>query len=330
MDLASILHTAGTLFAASHTSTGRPAMVPPRPGSAPPGLPAVAGSSSHSGSGNGDNTAGRSNPFGPAAVVHLSPAGMERSGMSPTAATTSGKETGATGENEEVEREQPVAKAGGVDARLQLSSRDLEQLRDLRQRDREVRTHEQAHLAVAGRYARGGASFSYQRGPDGNPYAIGGRVNVDLSHESTPQETIVKMQTIRRAALAPANPSPADRQVAARAAQEVSRAQQEVAAELLGEQNRPPQAEHSPVSTATAPSPSGYPQMSGKVAGNSPAPAHQGGQVAGTGTLRWQIGAYARMAAVDTAHLATPPVATAPTDRLNRSTLMHPFAPGAA
>lgn len=43
------------------------------------------------------------------------------------------------------------------------------------------------------------------------------------------------VQTIKRAALAPANPSPADRQVASRATQEISRAQGEVAMERQAE-----------------------------------------------------------------------------------------------
>ncbi|HSL39832.1 MAG TPA: putative metalloprotease CJM1_0395 family protein, partial [Desulforhopalus sp.] len=70
---------------------------------------------------------------------------------------------------------------------------------------------------------------------DGNAYAVGGKVSVDLSRENTPQATLTKMQTIKRAALAPANPSPADRQVASRATQEITRAQREVAMERQAE-----------------------------------------------------------------------------------------------
>lgn len=125
--------------------------------------------------------------------------------------------------------------AGADATNQQLDPRELEQLQQLRQRDREVRAHEQAHVAVAGRYARGGPSYTLQKGPDGNSYAVGGKVNVDLSRENTPQATLTKMQTIKRAALAPANPSPADRQVASRAAQEITRAQREVAMERQAE-----------------------------------------------------------------------------------------------
>ncbi|MGE4560890.1 MAG: putative metalloprotease CJM1_0395 family protein, partial [Desulfobulbus sp.] len=98
-------------------------------------------------------------------------------------------------------------------------------------RDQEVKAHEMAHLATAGQYARGGASYTYQQGPDGRRYAIGGEVPIDLSEEKTPEETIQKMQTIKRAAMAPAEPSSTDRSVAANATAMESRARQEVQAE---------------------------------------------------------------------------------------------------
>lgn len=110
----------------------------------------------------------------------------------------------------------------------ELSQEELAQLQQLKSRDLEVRTHEQAHIAAAGQYAASGASFTYQRGPDGNRYAVGGEVQIDISKESSPEETIQKMEVIARAALAPANPSPADRQIAAQAAIKASQARQEL------------------------------------------------------------------------------------------------------
>ncbi len=96
-------------------------------------------------------------------------------------------------------------------------STDLALIQQLKKRDNDVRNHEQAHLAVAGRYATGGASYTYQTGPDGVRYAIGGEVPISISAESTPDATIQKMEAVRRAALAPADPSPADLQIAAEA-----------------------------------------------------------------------------------------------------------------
>lgn len=99
-----------------------------------------------------------------------------------------------------------------------LSPQQLAEIQQLKNRDSDVRAHEMAHLSVAGRYATGGASFTYQTGPDGARYAIGGEVPIDISSESTPEATIQKMETIKKAALAPADPSSADRRIAAEAA----------------------------------------------------------------------------------------------------------------
>jgi len=110
------------------------------------------------------------------------------------------------------------------------SAKDNEILRQLKSRDAEVRAHEQAHLSVAGRYASGGASFTYETGPDGAKYAIGGEVPIDMSTEATPEATLIKMETIKRAALAPADPSPADRQIAAAATAKELQAIQQIQA----------------------------------------------------------------------------------------------------
>jgi hypothetical protein len=109
-----------------------------------------------------------------------------------------------------------------------LSEEDAKQLEKLKARDREVRAHEAAHLAASGGLAQGGPSFAYQRGPDGNLYAIGGEVSIDVSPVSgDPEATIRKAETIRRAALAPASPSGPDRAVAASADQMESAARAE-------------------------------------------------------------------------------------------------------
>ncbi len=127
--------------------------------------------------------------------------------------------------------------------RTQLTEEELKQLRELKQRDREVRTHEQAHLAAAGSLAKGGPSFKFQRGPDGQQYAVGGEVNIDISAEpGDPKATIEKAQRIRRAALAPANPSAQDRSVAAAATRIESEARAELAqqseSDKTGHQNQ--------------------------------------------------------------------------------------------
>lgn len=109
-----------------------------------------------------------------------------------------------------------------------LTPEDLKIISDLQRRDAEVRTHEQAHLSAAGQYASGGASFSYTTGPNGKRYASGGEVPIDIGKEKTPEATIQKMRTIRRAALAPANPSSTDRSVAAQASAKETQAMKEL------------------------------------------------------------------------------------------------------
>ncbi|MEM1273011.1 MAG: putative metalloprotease CJM1_0395 family protein [Pseudomonadota bacterium] len=82
-------------------------------------------------------------------------------------------------------------------------------------RDREVRNHEEAHARVGGAYA-GEPSYTFQQGPDGKQYAVGGAVAIDVSPiEGDPEATISKMEVVKAAALAPAEPSGQDRRVAA-------------------------------------------------------------------------------------------------------------------
>ena len=106
---------------------------------------------------------------------------------------------------------------------------------NLSSRDREVRAHEQAHASVGGAYA-GAASYSFTRGPDGKSYATGGEVGIDLSAiAGNPQATLNKMEVVRRAALAPAEPSSQDLRVAAQAQVIAAQARVELAALLREE-----------------------------------------------------------------------------------------------
>lgn len=107
---------------------------------------------------------------------------------------------------------------------------DQQVIQQLSARDREVRNHERAHAAVGGQYA-GAPRYEYERGPDGVSYAVGGEVSISTGAVSgDPQQTIEKAQVVRRAALAPAEPSPQDFKVAAEAAQLEAQARAELAA----------------------------------------------------------------------------------------------------
>jgi len=117
---------------------------------------------------------------------------------------------------------------------FKLDEAEKKTIQKLKERDREVRTHEQQHKAVAGQYATG-MSFSYQTGPDGHQYAVGGQVQLDTSAiPNDPKATIEKMKQIKRAAMAPSQPSSKDHQVASESEQEIVRQQ----AKLQKENNK--------------------------------------------------------------------------------------------
>ena len=156
--------------------------------------------------------------------VTLSAAGLDQSREG------GGKEAAANPAQEESEKKTATTGQKMNSGSQSLTEAELQMVQDLKQRDREVKTHEQAHLASAGQYARGGPSYTYQQGPDGRRYAIGGEVPIDVSREKTPEETIQKMRTVRRAAMAPASPSPADRSIAAAATAQEAQAMQEMQA----------------------------------------------------------------------------------------------------
>ncbi len=143
-------------------------------------------------------------------------------------------EEGRDALKETEEGEEDTTKPGAVKNNFQkeLSDEEKKIVEELRNRDREVRAHENAHKAAAGAYATGGPTYTYQTGPDGKRYAIGGEVQIDTSEvPNDPEATIRKAQTIRRAALAPAEPSSQDQRVAAQARVIENRARQELTKE---------------------------------------------------------------------------------------------------
>lgn len=110
-----------------------------------------------------------------------------------------------------------------------LTQEEQEVVEELKQRDAEVRRHEQSHKAVGGQYA-GSISYTYQSGPDGRRYAVGGEVPIETGPVAgDPEATIRKLEQVRRAALAPAEPSSADQAVAAQASQGIQQARAELA-----------------------------------------------------------------------------------------------------
>lgn len=150
-----------------------------------------------------------------------------------SAARAYGRGQDGSGREEEVQRRKGSGTeraAGTVQDILELSQEARRELEKLKARDREVRAHEAAHLAAGSGVVRGGASYTYQRGPDGQAYAVGGEVSIDTSPvPGDPRATLAKAQQIRSAALAPADPSPQDLKVAAAASQMAAQASRELA-----------------------------------------------------------------------------------------------------
>lgn len=143
---------------------------------------------------------------------------------------------GAEDSGERIARSNDTATAEREIGRSEQRREALEEreaVRELAARDRQVRQHERAHAALGGRYA-GAPRYEYERGPDGVTYAVSGEVPIDTSKiPDDPEATLEKAQQIRRAAFAPAEPSQADRRVAAEAAQLEAEARAELRRERL-------------------------------------------------------------------------------------------------
>ena len=108
-----------------------------------------------------------------------------------------------------------------------------EEIEKLKERDQEVRRHEQAHFQAAGNYASP-PKYEYQTGPDGKRYAVGGSVEIDMSEVTDdPEATLSKARVIKRAALAPEEPSAQDRKVAREADRMAVEAQKQISEQRL-------------------------------------------------------------------------------------------------
>ncbi|MCP1618922.1 SprA family protein [Pseudomonas sp. SLBN-26] len=183
----------------------------------------------------------------PLVSITRSRASSGAAGASPsTALETPGRSSGTSSRSSE---------QGSSSKSTELSQEDQQRVAELVSTDRKVRAHEQAHASVGGRYASA-PSYDFERGPDGLDYAVSGEVSIDASPVADdPEATLVKMDIVQRAALAPADPSAQDRQVAARAAGHAAEARVELARLRLEEANGERDANATqPSSTANAPS----------------------------------------------------------------------------
>ena len=126
----------------------------------------------------------------------------------------------ATGEESQRRQQQ--------DPEQQEQQRQQRQLAAFVERDLEVRKHEQAHQMAGGEHA-GSPSYQFSQGPDGKRYVTGGEVAIDIGTiPGDPAATLAKMQQVRAAALAPAEPSSQDLSVARAASAKEAQARKEL------------------------------------------------------------------------------------------------------
>lgn len=143
----------------------------------------------------------------------------------------------STTQTQEDETAQDEAQVSKSDAESKLTQDEKLLVETLKKADSEVRAHEMAHIAAGGGYITSGATFSYQKGPDGKNYAVGGEVGIDTSPvPGDPEATLRKMRRVRAAALAPAQPSSQDLKVASNAASQAVKAMAEITRLVADEQ----------------------------------------------------------------------------------------------
>ena len=160
---------------------------------------------------------------------------LAATGMGSLARSTDrvGPSAGAPGNLEHGEGRRTGKSPGGDGVELSVEAK--KRVAELAQTDQTVRAHEAAHMAAGGGLVRGGAAYSFQRGPDGKNYAVAGEVTIDTSAvPDNPSATLQKAQQIKAAALAPADPSPQDRKVAAQASAMALKAASELAKAAKG------------------------------------------------------------------------------------------------
>ncbi|PKQ41968.1 hypothetical protein CXP40_07450 [Pseudomonas sp. YY-1] len=155
---------------------------------------------------------------------------IARADQAPVAAPQEQQADSAASGREEADREGNASnRADKPEPSPQEQRQQQLEIDDLVQRDREVRTHEQAHAAVGGQYA-GAPTYSFKRGPDGQRYAVSGEVSIDTAPvPNDPEATLRKMEIVLRAALAPIEPSPQDLRVVALAQAQAAQARVELA-----------------------------------------------------------------------------------------------------
>lgn len=125
-----------------------------------------------------------------------------------------------------VEQDIKFQKTSNDENEQKLNAEQKKQVAELQAADTEVKAHEKAHVAASGGISASAPSYTYQKGPDGQNYAVAGQVQIKTSGSSDPEKALAEAEAMKSAALAPGNPSGADMKVAANADQMISEAKQ--------------------------------------------------------------------------------------------------------
>ena len=137
---------------------------------------------------------------------------MKADNISSAMPSTYGRVTGSSPEP----GKRPKAGTGQSVANQAQQDKVKQEVQQLKVREQKVIAHEMAHKTAGGQYA-GAVRYRYATGPDRQSYIVGGEVSIDTSEAKTPEETLQKMEQVKAAALAPADPSPQDYSVASTA-----------------------------------------------------------------------------------------------------------------
>lgn len=127
---------------------------------------------------------------------------------------------------------------GSLAAEETLAPEQKQQIAELASIEREVIAHERAHQSAGGAYT-GSATYGYTEGPDGKAYITSGEVAIRAPQIEPSEKGLQVVEQVKRAALAPANPSGQDLRVASKMEAIAQRIRAEMAKRSYAEKDTP-------------------------------------------------------------------------------------------
>jgi len=113
---------------------------------------------------------------------------------------------------EETEKLNSIKKTDYIEQSTSIKNYDQEDfervLSKFKKSDSDIRTHEQIHATIG--HTTAPISYSYQKGPDGKMYAVGGAVRLDTSIPDDPKAAQFKLDQLKRASNGPSDLSSSD------------------------------------------------------------------------------------------------------------------------